>query len=95
MTAIVGVLRFRISIPECSSLKYKRSVVKRLTARIKERFNVSVSEIGNLDNREKAELAVASVNSDIRYLNGQLDKLTNFLDEEHGFVLEDYDLEFR
>ena len=94
MAAIVGVLTFRIDIPECFSLKGKRSVVKRLIARLKNRFNVSVAEIGLLDIRDKASIAVVSVSKDMSYLNSLLDKIVCFLDEEFEFVLEDYSIEF-
>jgi len=95
MAAIVGVLTIRIAIPECTSLKGKRGIVKRLTARLKNRFNVSVSEIGLHDIRDKASIAIVSVSKDMPYLNALLDKIVNFIDEEFEFVLEDYNLEFR
>jgi len=94
MGCIIGTLKFILQIPNCNSLKAKRSIIKRLTARIKKRFNVAVAEIDLQDVKDRASLAAVSVSSDISYLNGQLDLILNFIDREHSFVLENHQIEF-
>src|SRR5437660_706977 len=44
---LVGLARFDLRIPACGSLKEKRHVVKGLTAGIRQKFNVSVAEVGS------------------------------------------------
>lgn len=62
------------------SLKDKRSVVKRVLARVKNEFNVSAAEVDELDNPGGAVLGFASVGTDQRYLEGQLTALVEFVD---------------
>ena len=42
---IVGLLTLDLHIPESNSLKAKRTVIKSLIDRIRNKFNVSVSEV--------------------------------------------------
>jgi len=46
---LVGLETFDLRIPGCGSLKEKRHVVKTLTARIRQKFNVSVAEVDHQD----------------------------------------------
>ena len=64
-----------------TSLKDKRSVVKRVLSRVRNEFNVSAAEVDELDNPDGAVLGFASVGNDARYLSGQLDALERFIDE--------------
>ena len=44
-----GVLRFTLRLPESGSLKDKRQVVRSLAQRIRNKFQVSVAEVGDND----------------------------------------------
>ena len=44
-----GVCKIRLHIPESQSLKEKRRVVKSITSRIRNQFNISVAEVGDYD----------------------------------------------
>jgi len=58
---LVALVRFDLRIPGCGSLKEKRHVVKTLTAAVRQKFNVAVSETGHLDLWQRAEIGVAAV----------------------------------
>lgn len=75
----VGVLELTLSI-YAESLKDKRSVVKRVSQRCRNEFNVSVAEVDEQDTATTAVLGVVSVGSDRRYLEGQLNKLEDFVE---------------
>lgn len=47
----------------CHSLKEKRAVLQALKARLTEKLNLAVSEVGQQDKWQRAELAVATVAS--------------------------------
>jgi len=53
---IVGVARFRLRLPENSSLKGKRGVVKSLCARIQGEFRVAAAEVDEQDVWQIAEI---------------------------------------
>ena len=61
--AVVGVLTLELRIEHAHSLKEKRHVVKSLKERLRNKFNVSVAEIDDMDLHNSAVLAVAAVSS--------------------------------
>ena len=59
--ATVGVLTMELRIEHAHSLKEKRHVVRSLKERLREKFNVSVAEIDDMDLHNSAVLAAAIV----------------------------------
>lgn len=57
----VGWMRADLLIPMAHSLKDKRRPVKSLTERLRNRFNVSVAEVGMHDLHQRAAIGVAFV----------------------------------
>ena len=60
---IVGVLKLSLVLPENHSLKGKRGVIKRIQARVADKFNISVGECGDQDLWQSAVLGFAVVGS--------------------------------
>jgi uncharacterized protein YlxP (DUF503 family) len=56
----VALLRLELRLHDATSLKDKRSVVKRLTADLR-KLNCAVAEVDHQDLRQRATLAVATV----------------------------------
>lgn len=78
---VVGVATIVLRIPGNTSLKGKRKVVKSVTARLRNTFNVSVAEVGANDNHQRAEIGMAFVGNDRRHINSKLDKALNFIED--------------
>lgn len=55
----VGVCRIRLHLPGSQSLKDKRQVVKSVTARVRNSYNVSVAEIEDQELWQLATLGIA------------------------------------
>lgn len=91
---IVGLLRVRLHLQDARSLKDKRRIVRSLKDRLRNQFNVSVSEVEGQDQRSVAVLGLAQVGSDTRYINGALDKALQMVRSTPGAFLIDYDIEF-
>jgi uncharacterized protein len=89
----VGVLQVEISIPDAMSLKDKRQVVKSLKDRIAHGHNVSIAEVGALDEHRRSILGVAMVSNDKRYVEGALSKLVDFIRMAPQASLIDYQIE--
>ena len=89
----VGVLQVEISIPDAMSLKDKRQVVKSLKDRIAHGHNVSIAEVGALDEHRRSIIGVAMVSNDKRYVEGALSKLVDFVRMESRASLIDYQIE--
>ena len=89
----VGVLQIELTVPDAFSLKDKRRVVKSLKDRIAHGHNVSIAEVGALDEHRRAILAVAMVSNDSRYVEGALSKLVDFVRSVPQVSLIDYQID--
>jgi uncharacterized protein YlxP (DUF503 family) len=69
---VIGVLTLELQLDDAHSLKEKRSVVKGLQERLRNRFNVAVAEIDYQDVWQRALLAAVTVSSDQTYAAGLL-----------------------
>lgn len=79
MAAALGILQFTARIRAARSLKDKRRVVKSMKDRIRNRHNVSVAEVDDLDVIKQATLAVAMVGNDRVYIESSLTKMLDQL----------------
>jgi len=77
---VVGIIKIELRIPGSSSLKAKRSVVKKVIERTRSRFNVSVSEVDKQDVYSRSVIGCTMVGSDQRYVNGAIDKILDFVE---------------
>jgi len=69
---VIGLLTLDLHIPQSRSLKDKRQVVRRLIARVRGRFNVSIAEVADHDLHQRAAIAIVSVNTDRDHLESTL-----------------------
>ena len=90
---VIGALTLKLAIFEATSLKDKRRVISSLKERISNRFNASVAEVGLLDQRQQAELGVAIVANDGRFVESCLDKVVDFVRQERSASLINYEIE--
>jgi uncharacterized protein len=90
---VVGTLSLKLAIFEAVSLKDKRRVVKSLKDRLRNRFNVSVAEVGSLDRWQQAELGVALVANDGQFVESALDKVVAYVRQDSSASLVDYEVE--
>lgn len=89
----IGICTIWLAIPESHSLKQKRQVVKSITDRLKNRFNIAVAEVDPLDRHQQAVLGVVSVSNDTKHLNRVLSYVVNFIEDTLLVELTDYQIE--
>ena len=89
----IGVLQLELSIADAVSLKDKRRAIKSLIDRIAHGHNVSIAEVGALDEHRRSILGLAMVANDRRYVEGALSKLVDFVRIVPQVSLTDYKLE--
>ncbi len=77
---VVGILKLSLYIHTNHSLKEKRKVVKSVVTRVRNRFNVSIAEIGANDKWQRIELGITAVGNDRRFVNSALDNVLSFLE---------------
>lgn len=83
---VVGVCQLDVRIPENHSLKGKRHVLRKLTERVRSRFNVAISEVGDNDLWQRAQIGICAVSNDRRHVNSSLDKVADYI--ENMYLVE-------
>src|SRR2546421_9904107 len=89
----IVILKSDQTFPDAFSLKDKRRVIKSLKDRIAHGHNVSIAEVGALDEHRRSIVAIAMVSNDSRYVEGALSKLVDFVRLDPAAVLQDYQIE--
>jgi uncharacterized protein YlxP (DUF503 family) len=75
----VGICKIDLRLPENLSLKGKRQVLKSITMRVRNKFNVSVAEVDNHDCWQLATIGICCVSNDNRFTNEVLSKVVDFV----------------
>ena len=82
----VSVCQIELRLPENHSLKGKRQVIKSITTRIKNRFNVSIAEVDNQNLWQLATLGIASVSNHRRHADETLSNVIKFIVQNYPDV---------
>jgi hypothetical protein len=78
---VVGVCRLRLALHGVFSLKEKRGIIKRITARVRNSFPVSIAEIAENDQLRSAAIGFSVVGNDGAYVNSVVDKVLDFIED--------------
>jgi hypothetical protein len=79
----VGVAVVELHVHGSRSLKQKRGVVKSIAQRLRNRFNLSVSEVGGHDTWQRAVLGLAVAGNDERSVRTSLERALAFVEDLH------------
>ena len=86
----VGIVRIELHIPAASSLKDKRSVVRSLKERIRERVHAAVAEVDYQNLWQRAALGVAVVSGERRQVGEMLQSVRRLVEGASGAELLDW-----
>ncbi len=89
----IGVLTLYLSIEQADSLKDKRQVIKSLVAKLRNSFNISASEVDQLDIWRRATVGVVVVSNEAKFANTVLNSVVNHVENDWRVVLDDYSIE--
>jgi uncharacterized protein len=78
---VVGVCQLDLLIPGNHSLKGKRHVLRQVFDRVRNKFNVAISEVGDNDLWQRAQIGICAVSNDRRHINSSLDKVIDFIEK--------------
>lgn len=89
----IGILKLVLFIQNSNSLKEKRMVLHSLKAKLRNNFNVAITQIDDEDKWQRATLAVAGVEKDRQNMNSTLSEVVNFIEKFNSINLIDYEME--
>jgi uncharacterized protein YlxP (DUF503 family) len=90
---IVGLLTLDLHIPEANSLKSKRMVIKSLTDKIKNKFNVSVAEVDANNLWQRSVIGIAYVANETVIINKVFERIRTLVLSTHSVELIDSTME--
>lgn len=91
---IVATCQLTLDLPAAHSLKDKRRVVKSISARLRQQFNLAVAEVGHQELWQTAVLGLATIGNDRAYLHGLLEKAVAWVAEQRPDIpIQQYSIE--
>lgn len=76
------MIQIILEIPDCTSIKEKRKVIKSLKDRIRRKFHVSIAEIDLQDSLSFGQLGAALVSNSSKYGEEVMNKILHFVEDE-------------
>lgn len=93
---VVGIAKIDlIFLSAPTSLKEKRQVLRRIKDRVKNKFDVSIAEVGNQDLWQRGELGVAVVTTDSTASEQILNSVLNYIESEGTVEIVGRDIELQ
>lgn len=90
----IGVCKVRLRLPENQTLKGKRQILKSITERVKNRYNVSIAEVDDQELWQLVTLGITCVSTSAQHANQVLSKVVDFIEKSRFDVeLLDYEME--
>ena len=90
---IVGAAIVEIRVPDSRSLKTKRGVVRSISQRTRNRFNLSIAEVGGEDTWQRAGLGLSASGSDRTRVRAVLERAIEFIENLHLAEVVNADVE--
>ncbi len=89
----IGVLKLVLYIPRSNSLKDKRAALNSLKARLRDNFNIALTQIDEEGKWPKTMLVAVGVERDRAGMNSVLSGLLNFMEKSDSVNIIDYEME--
>jgi len=90
---VVGVCCLRLALHDVFSLKEKRSIVKKIIERVRNRFPVSIAEVGDNDIWQSARIGFSIAGNDRHYINSCMDKVIDYIESLYLADIVDQQME--
>ncbi len=90
---VTVVLKIRLDIPSVNSLKEKRRILKSLLTRLRNNFNISISEVADNDVLRSATLGAAIVTNKTAFGDQVIAKVVDKISSNSEIIVLDYQTE--
>ncbi|HLV79156.1 MAG TPA: DUF503 domain-containing protein [Chthonomonadaceae bacterium] len=89
----IGTLTVVLHLHDTESLKDKRQIVKSLIETTRQKFNISIAEVEDLDRWRRATIGIACVANDRQHVNRVLDKVLDTLESNPAVAVGEVAME--
>lgn len=90
---IIGSCKVKLHIFSPNSLKEKRSILKSLIQRLKNKFNISIAEVGDNDLWQSAVIGFAVISNERKHVDEVINKCVDFIDGFGEVEIVDIEIE--
>lgn len=87
---LIGVCEVELFAPESGSLKEKRFILESIKKRIRQRFNVSIAEVGDTEKWQRATLGISIVSNETKFIDKVFSKIINFIEIDGRLEILNY-----
>ncbi len=89
----VGIARLTLFLANSQSLKEKRMVLRRVKDLVRNKFNVAIAEVGDLDKWQRAVIGLTVVGGERRFTESVLDEVLRFVRGHADVVKDEHELQ--
>ena len=89
----IGTLTVILYLHDTNSLKDKRQIIKSLVETTRQKFNIAIAEVDDLDLWGKATIGIVSVSNEKAHANRVLDKVLEAFESNPHFEVGEAALE--
>jgi len=89
---LVGLCELFIYLPDCHSLKDKRSIIKSFKFFLRRKYNISISEIGYKDAWRKSIIGIGCIGDNRRLINQIIDKIIKEVENHSEIELVNFQI---
>ena len=89
----VGIARLTLFLANSQSLKEKRMVLRRVKDLVRNKFNVAIAEVGELDKWQRAVIGLTVVGGERRFTESVLDEVLRFVRGHADVVKDEHELQ--
>jgi uncharacterized protein YlxP (DUF503 family) len=89
----VAIARVTLFVAGSHSLKDKRSVIRRVKDLVRQKFNVSIAEVGANDVWQRAVVGLSLVGNERRFVESSLDEVLAFIRTKAEVLSEEKELQ--
>jgi uncharacterized protein YlxP (DUF503 family) len=86
----IGILVIHLRLPNSDSLKAKRQVIHSLKARLKNKFNISIAEIGFLSSFKESEIGISHISNNGRHIESKFAHIIKLIESNKNIDIIDY-----
>ena len=77
---LIAACLIQLAIPAPNSIKARRRVANAVKERLRQRFHLSVAEVGDSDDRQEAVIGCVEVGNDPRVMRERMDRVIRFVE---------------
>ncbi|MBP8718333.1 MAG: DUF503 domain-containing protein [Candidatus Atribacteria bacterium] len=89
---LVGLCKLAVYLPNCHSLKDKRSLLESYKIALRKKYNISISEIGKKNLWKNSIIGIALIGNDRQLIDQVIDKIIKDIEKHPDIQLQDYQI---